>query len=256
MKSIAQPRPDHRYGQLKQGLVLGGVLVATGFGLAFLTIDTPFVSRLVPLGMAGTSHGTTAMLVWSLTIVAVVALLVSVAKRLVTAITPGRSRPARGSLVMPASRDLPTDAEIVTGVVPRDGRPIPELAVGTFGVALVHALGGLDRIRLVDGAWEARTRHGWQPTDDPLERLARDADRLRRRLTAGDLDFVVRVHAALVTSNTSIPRSPACAVITAGQIPAWLEALPRQRSISTGRCQSLLARVREAVADEGQRGSW
>jgi hypothetical protein len=94
------------------------------------------------------------------------------------------------------------------------------------------------------------------PTEDPLDRVARDAEAVRRWLTQGDLDFVVRVHAALVTADGLTPRTPLCAVITAQQIPAWLAALPRQRTLSAGRRDHLLARVRQAVVDEARRGGW
>jgi len=57
---------------------------------------------------------------------------------------------------------------------------------------------------------------------------------------------VVRVYAALVTTDTAIPRSGLCAVITEDQIPAWLAALPRQRSFSAARRNHLLTRVRAA----------
>ncbi len=91
---------------------------------------------------------------------------------------------------------------------------------------------------------------------DAVAFVARDADRVRHWLGNGDLDFVVRVYAALVTPDTSMARSSGCAVITPEQIPAWIEALPRQRSLSTGRRHHLLARVREAVVDKGARQGW
>jgi hypothetical protein len=108
----------------------------------------------------------------------------------------------------------------------------------------------------VGPTWEIRTAHGWTPTEHPLERAARDADRVRYWLNDGDLDFVARVHAALVTSDPSVRRSAGCAVITTEQIPAWIDALPRQRSLSDGRRQRLLALVRARVAAEDARRGW
>ena len=43
------------------------------------------------------------------------------------------------------------------------------------------------------------------------------------------------------------------AVITPDQIPAWVEALPRQRSLSAGRRHHLLARIHGGVVIEGGR---
>ena len=56
-----------------------------------------------------------------------------------------------------------------------------------------------------------------------------------------------RLRARSSPTDASIPRSPLCAVITPAQIPAWFEALPRQRSLTAGRRDHLLARVRDAA---------
>jgi hypothetical protein len=256
MQSISAHHPDRHFSQLFGGTLLSAGLAVTGLSLAFLTIGTPFISRLVPADLAGTSQVTIGMVVWSLAIIAGAALLVAGTTRLASTIVTARSRPARRSLVMRAMGELPDDIDIVTGVVARDGRPTPELVVGPFGVAVVKEMRGPDRIRRVAGSWEAWTERGWMPTEDPLDRVARDAEAVRRWLTQGDLDFVVRVHAALVTADGLTPRTPLCAVITAQQIPAWLAALPRQRTLSAGRRDHLLARVRQAVVDEARRGGW
>jgi len=136
----------------------------------------------------------------------------------------------------------------VTDVVPQDGRPVPELVVGPFGVAVVHELPPRDRVRRVGGLWERRTEAGWAPTEDPLDRATRDAERVRRWLGHGDLDFVVRVYTAVVAPEAGLPRTPTCAVITPGQIPAWLAALPNQRSLTAGRQDRLKSFVRTAVS--------
>ncbi len=101
-----------------------------------------------------------------------------------------------------------------------------------------------------------RTPDGWAPTEHPLDRAERDAERVRFWLTHGDLDFIVRVHAALITADASMLRSPLCAVITEAQIPAWIAALPRQRTLTEGRRQQLVARVRAAVPTGGTRSGW
>jgi hypothetical protein len=82
------------------------------------------------------------------------------------------------------------------------------------------------------------------PYDNPLERAARDAERVRNWFAAGEQDFVVKVYAAVVTSDTSLDRTPACAVISPEQIPAWLASLPPQRSLSSSRRAELLDQIR------------
>ncbi len=103
---------------------------------------------------------------------------------------------------------LPGDIVVATGVVPDDGRPIPELVVGPFGIAVIHELRPREIIRPVGSGWEKRTSKGWVPTEYPVDRVNRDAERIRHWLTTGDMDFVVRVYAALVTTDSRIPRSP------------------------------------------------
>lgn len=247
MQVISAPRPARRLGSVVGGTLLGASLVATGFGLVFLAIETPLVSRLVPTSGAGSPQLAIAMLVWTLALIAGAALSVAGTNRLAATVAAVRARAARHSPVVRMAQSLPDGVAVATDVVPDDGRPIPEMVVGPFGVAVVHELGPREAIRRVGQSWEARTADGWVPTEYPLDRVGRDAERVRHWLTHDDLDFVVRVYAALVTTDTSIPRSPLCAVITADQIPAWIEALPSQRSFSAGRRDQLLARVRAAV---------
>ncbi len=254
MQLISQTRPDRRLLHLVSGTLLGAALAAVGLGLAFLVIETPLVSSLVSNNNG--NQVTIAMLVWALSLITGGALLVAGTNRLASTLASVRSRASSLSPVVRAIGRLSSEVVVATGVVPNDGRPIPELVIGPFGVAVVHAMESSDSIRRVGMSWEARTRNGWLPTEHPMERVARDAERVRHWLTNGDLDFVVRVYAALVTPDTSIARSPVCAVITPDQIPAWIEALPRQRSLSAGRRHHLLTRVRDAVADEGARRAW
>jgi hypothetical protein len=252
MQLISRTRPDRHLLHLVSGTLLGAALAAVGLGLAFLAIGTPLVSSLVPSSYSG-SQVTVTMLIWALSMIAGGALLVSGTNRLASTLASVRSRASSLSPVVRAIGRLSSEVVVATGVIPNDGRAIPELVVGPFGVAVVHAMGSSDSLRRVGMSWETRTRNGWVPTEHPMDRVARDAERVRHWLANGDLDFVVRVYAALVTPDTTIARSPVCAVITPDQIPAWIEALPRQRSLSAGRRQHLLTRVRAAVADEGHR---
>ena len=256
MQSIPRSTPAWHISRLVWGTLAGACLVASGLGLAFLVIETPLVAQLVPGGRAGTSQVTSTMLVWALSLATGAALLVAGTNRLALTVASVRRRAAGRSPVMRAMGSLPDEIVVAAGVIPHDGRPIPELVIGPFGVAIVHELGGRDRLRHTDQAWEMRTREGWVPTEHPLDQIARDAERVRHWLTHGDLDFVVRVYAALVTPDTTIPRSALCAVIRDDQIPAWLAALPRQRSFSAGRRNHLLTRVREAGAAEAPRRGW
>ena len=92
------------------------------------------------------------------------------------------------------------------------------------------------------------------PDRAPLDRAARDADRLRHGLGEADLDFIARVHAAIVIADAPVTRSPACAVITRDQVPAWIASLPRQRSLTERRRRAWSRSVRTAAAEDARRG--
>jgi hypothetical protein len=249
-------RSDRRTASPVGGALLGAGLVAAGLSLAFLTVDTPLASRLVTGGGSGSGRLPFAAIVWLLGIVAGGSLLVAGTDRLAVIVATIRASAAKGSPFAQALDALAVDVAVVHDVTPHDGRPVPTLIVGPFGVAVVAEMAPADRLRRVEGSWEVRTRDGWIPTEHPLDQVARDAERVRHWLTHGELDFVVRVYAALVTSDPTIPRSPLCAVITIEQIPAWTEGLPRQRILNDGRRNVLLARLRGAVAPGGRARDW
>ena len=250
------PQSPARFGTVVGGTLLGTCLVVVGLLLAYLAIATPMVSSLAPTrpGSAGISIG---LGVWSFALIAGGSLLVAGTNRLALAlVTVRRGRPAGG----PAGLALASSSgeiAVAAGVVPGDGAPIPELAVGPFGAAVIHALPASNRVRHGASGWERRTSDGWQPMDDPLDVAMRDAERVRRWLAGADLDFVIRVYAALVVDDRALQRSPTCAVISNDQISAWIASLPLQRTLTAGRRSRLLAMMATASRPSGRHGaSW
>jgi hypothetical protein len=240
MMLSAAPRTQLPPGRLLGGVLLGSALVAVGLVADYVTLATPLLSTVVPgassnSGLIGIGLG-----VWGFALIAGGALAVAGTSRLARLVAMIRGRPDRGG---PAARALASASDGVTvagGVVPGDGPAIPELVIGAFGAAVVHTMPPSRLIR--HGArWETRTSEGWLPMDDPLQAAARDADRVRRWLSLADLDFVVRVYAAVVVDDRTIQRSPVCATITTEQIPGWIAALPRQRTLTRGRRDRLLS---------------
>lgn len=246
VQPIVPSRPARRSGSWLDGAMLGGGLVAAGFVLAFLTLETSLASRLVT-GGAGARPLPFGAIVWWLGLVAGAALLIGGTNRLAIVADAVRRSVRANSAVARALAGLPSDSVVVGGVVPHDGRPVPTLVVGPFGVAVVEELASGDRLRRVDASWQERTPDGWTVAEHPVDRTARDADRVRHWLTHGELGFVVRVYAALVTADATIPRSPLCAVISADQLGSWIEGLPGQRSLTEARRHRLVARARDAV---------
>jgi hypothetical protein len=85
----------------------------------------------------------------------------------------------------------------------------------------------------------------------------RDAERVRRWLAGADLEFVVRVYAALVVSDRVLQRSPTCAVIGVDQISHWIASLPRQRTLTAGRRARLMGLAQQGTkAGAEARGGW
>ena len=242
----ASSSPLLRFSNLFGGALLGAALVAVGLVADYLTIATPFVSSLVPANSNRGSVGI-ALGVWSFTLIAGGALLLAGTSRLALVVSVLR-RPSQ--LGGPASRALAPTADevsVASGLIVGRGPVIPELVVGAFGAAVVHTMPPSKLIRR-GARWETRTSDGWLPMDDPLEAAARDADRVRRWLSLADLDFVVRVYAAVVVDDRSIQRSPLCATITEEQIPGWIAALPRQRTLTKGRRDRLMSLMRSPGA--------
>jgi hypothetical protein len=254
VEPISPAGPDRGWSLTAGGRSFGGALVAAGLvaaglTLAFLTtLDSTLASTFGPYARGAGTIPLAATL-WWLGLIAGGALLVAGTDRLaVVAAAVRRASRARTPLARALASLLPA-YETVSGVVPHDGRPVGPLIVGPFGVAVLGELQPPDRLRRVPGgAWQERAADGWIATEHPLDRVAREAERVRHWLTHGELEFVVRVYAALVTTDEAIPRSPVCAVVPAELLAAWLDGLPGQRSLTDGRRQRLVVRAREATA--------
>lgn len=241
----AHPQAALRSGRLLGGTALGAGLVAGGLLLAYLTIATPLISTLVGGAPPGGERVTIGLGVWSFALIAGGALLVAGTSRLLTISAMLRHGRGAGRVAAWALASKADEVVVASGVTPDGGPPIPELAIGGFGIAVIHELPPSTAIRRGWAGWEARTRQGWQAADDPLDATMRDADRVRRWLSSADLDFVVRVYAALVVTDLTIGRAPSCAVVSPEQIPAWIASLPPQRTLSRGRRERLVAMARQ-----------
>ncbi len=257
MTLTAAPRASIPIGRLIGPTVLGFLLVDAGLAMAYLTIATPVVSQLVPASAPGRGSVAIGFGVWSFSLIAGGALLAAGTTRLAAIVATIKRRDIGGG---PAARALgaPSDElAVASNVVPREGRPVPEIVIGSFGVAVIHELPPARRVRPGSAGWEARSADGWEPVDDPLDAAMRDAERVRRWLASADLEFVVRVYAALVVSDRMLQRSPTCAVISTNQIAAWIASLPRQRTLTAGRRSRLLALTRQTGMHGAiQRRSW
>ena len=233
-------------GPLVLGAVVGTVLLVGGIGLAWLTFATPLVRGLTPsVVRPAPDQMAIGALVWAVSLVAPPCFAIVGALRLGRVAAVAFHKPPAGAVAR-AMASLPDDYVVAPSVTLPEGRRIRNLVLGPFGLALLSEPPPPRFTRRHGNAWEVRRADGrWVPLENPLERAARDAERVRRWIAAEEQDFVVKVHAALVTPDPAHARTPACAVIVPEQIAAWLASLPPQRSLHDGRREDVADRLRE-----------
>lgn len=236
--------PGHR--SIVVGTLVGAVLLVGGLGVGWLSLATPFMSHFAPVGRPGTTQLVVGMLAWAFALIAPATFIIVGLARIVTVVDSVTSSRPRSTPASRLARVLGDEYVVASRVRLPDGRMIPDLIVGPFGAAILEELPPPAVSRRHAAGWEVRTREGrWIPLENPLERASRDADRVRRWFAEDDQDFVVKVYAAVVSRDSSVPRSATCAVITADQIPAWIASLPAQRSLNEGRRDRLVELLRD-----------
>lgn len=245
--------PSRRDARPRASLLtaVGGSLSALallGLGLAFgyLEFSTSIVGDVMGHARAGAAEVGLGIVVWAVALTAP-ACLVTIGLIRFIQVVPMPSRTSRHTLSSLAAA-VSDDYVAATRVRLPDGRVIPELVIGPHGIAVFEELPPAGATRRRAGAWEVRMANGrWMPLENPLDRAARDAERVRRWLAGDERDFVVKVYAAVIDPGASIPRTPACAVIARHQVPAFLASLPPQRSMTEPRLQRIVERVRGAT---------
>jgi hypothetical protein len=232
-------------GPLFLGTFVGLLLVTGGIGLAWLAFATPLVRGLAPTAIRpAPDQVAMGALIWGVALVAPPSFAIVGLFRLSRVLAVVFGARDHGAILRLAS-SLGDDFAVAPAVRLPDGSVVRNLVVGSYGVAILAELPPPRATRRHGTTWEVhRTDGRWVPLENPLERAARNAERVRGWLGAEDLDYVVKVYVAVATSDPSIVRTPACAVIIADQIPAWLASLPAQRSLNPDRRAELVDRIR------------
>ncbi len=228
--------------------VVAALLVAAAASLAWLFLGTSFVGSLIPKGRPSDAQVLVDVLVWAAVLVVPASLLLIGVTRLVEAFeaaTALRPRP-----LSRAVRDaLTDDALAATDLRLPGGRRVHELVLGGFGLVVVGEVPPPSISRNVGSRWEVRDERGrWIPVEGPLDRTARDAERVRGWLAADDRDFLVKVYAVVATEDPRVLRTTSCAVVKPVDLAAWLGALPPQRGLSAARREWVEQKVREIAA--------
>lgn len=243
----APGRPIVPMGAIVYSFLFSAACVAGGLVIGYAAFGTGFIDRFAA-ARPSTEQMIGGALAWTFALVAPgVFLFVGLAKLADAAelILLRRARPRPAAAVV---RSLPDDHVVATRVRLPDGRVVPELVIGPFGVAVVAELPPAGASRHAGGRWEIRLSTGkWIPIENPLDRASRDAERVRRWLAHEDNDHVVKVYATVVTADAGIPRSPTCAVVSPAELPEWIAALPVQRSLFPERRERIVALFRTHV---------
>ena len=235
-------------GAVVVGLTVGGFLVLGGIFLAWIAFATPVIAGLTPNVQRPTpAQLATGGLIWGLTLVAPPSFAIVGALRIGRVARALTARPAPRAMTRVA-REVGDEYISASNVRLPDGRIVRDVVLGPFGLAVVSELPPVHATRHTGISWEVRRSDGrWVHLENPLERTARDGERVRRWIASADRDYVVKVYAAVVTSDPTVARTPACSVVTAEQIPAWLASLPRARALTDDRITELAEELRAVV---------
>lgn len=246
---VITPRQTRRVprGSVVLGTIVGAVLLVGGLTVGWLAFGTSFISQFTPTGRLGPSQFLTGMLAWSFALIAPAAFLMAGLARLVTVYDSVMSSRPRPTPVASLRSQLGEDYVVASRLRLPDGRVIPDLVLGPFGAAVIEQAPPAAASRRHGDSWEVRTDRGWMPMESPLDRAARDAERVRSWFTNDDRDFLVKVYAAVIAPDRSLERTASCAVITPGEIQAWITSLPAQRSLTPSRRESLTELLRNPV---------
>jgi len=229
--------------------IVAALLVVAAGSLAWLFVGTPLVGSLIPEGRPSDAQVIVNVLVWTAVLVVPASLLLIGVTRLVEVIEAAAA--LRPRQLSPAVREaLGPDALAATDLRLPGGRRVHDLILGAFGIVVVGDVPPPSISRNVGSRWEVRDDRGrWIPVEGPVDRSARDAERVRGWLAADDRDFVVKVYAVVVTDDQRVQRSSSCAVVRPADFAAWLATLPPQRGLTSARRERVEQMVREVAAD-------
>lgn len=252
MQVIASERPVDRAARTAtlRAFLVGSILLAGASLLAYLVFGTGLLSTFTPSGRATTAQLVAGALAWTFGLTAPAAFGIVGLFRVGSAVESVAARRPRPTPAVRSRDGIPDDHAVATRVrLPDGSRIVPEIVIGPFGAAVIEELpppGAV--VGRGPRSWDVRLADGKvHMIDHPLERAARDAERVRTWFGGEDQDHVVKVYAAVVGTDPKVERTPTCAYITADQVGPWLASLPVQRSFDADRRDRVIRMVRSAL---------
>ncbi|MBI2762392.1 MAG: hypothetical protein HYX54_01350 [Chloroflexi bacterium] len=231
-------------------LVVGAVFLICATLLAYAVFGTGILEAFTPNGRATSTQLAIGALAWTFGLTAPAAFGVLGIARVGAVIDQLVGRRKRPTPAYRARNSLGPDHALARRVPLPDGsRIIPEIVIGPFGAAVIEELPPAGAVvSRGPRSWEVRVANGrTHLIDHPLERAARDAERVRLWFGGDDIDHVVKVYAAVVGTDSRVERTSSCASITPDQVGPWLGSLPAQRSFDDDRRERIIRMVRSAV---------
>jgi len=246
VQMLASPRHARLpVGAALVGSLVGLTLLAGGLFLGWLAFATPLVSALAPTTIRpSVPQMALGGAVWGIALVAPASFVLVGGWRLSRVVRAVLARPA-ARVLTGASAQLGDEYVAASDIRLPEGRLIRNLVLGPFGLAVINEMPPPRFLRRTGESWEVRAPDGrWTHLENPAERAARDAERVRSWFGAADRDYVLKVFAALVTSDPSITRTSTCAVMAPDQVPGWLGSLPPARALNPDRRAQLVEQIR------------
>jgi len=236
--------------EVLRALLVGTILIAGASLLAFAVFGMELLSAFSPSDPAGTAHLVAGALTWTFGLAAPAAFGMVGLARLGPALAELAAGRVRATPAVRLRAALPDDYAVAARVhLPDGSRVVPEIVIGPFGAAIIEELPRADAVvSRGPRSWDIRRADGQiHMIDHPLDRAARDAERVRIWFGGGDAGHVVKVYAAVVGTDPQIERTASCASITPDQVGPWLASLPVQRTFDVARRNQVIRMLRSAL---------
>jgi hypothetical protein len=230
-------------------LAIGALCLGAGLAIAYVALTTPLVADLSILGQGRLGRPLGGTLVWALAFLVPGTLVVFGIAQLWLATERWLAlRDARPRPVAALASTLSDEYSVIQNLRLPDRRLLPEVVVGPHGILLVEELPPVKATRRHGPYWEVRLRTGrWVPIENPVERAARDAERLRSWLGSAEESFAPRTYVAVIADGHQIERDGVVGVLDRQQLPGYLASMPPARQMTPDRRQRLIELLRERI---------
>jgi hypothetical protein len=250
MQVIQAPQAGGRMSSLAVGatVTFGVLLLGAGLAIGYMALTTSFIADVSELGRDQVTRPVVGTLAWALAFLVPGLLVVFGLARLMGGLERAFGRRRRPRPVASIAGQLTDEYSVAQAVRLPDGRLLPEVVVGPQGLVVVHSLPPAKVSRVTGRSWEVRLTNGrWLPIEHPVDRAARDAERLRAWLKAQEESIALRVYAAVIADGHDLARTPEVAVVTREQLPGYLVGMPAARQMTPDRRDAIVDLLRTTI---------